>query len=196
MTTENHREARNWEGADFALQDWKVQEKGTTVILTRLHGAEQVRLWFSTKNDIGEDQDDGDDDDDNADNADNADDEDEDDNEENEEALIKCKVSFYKPGMGVLLILAGATENSFKVRSIAHDSCNTRKYTTELEWESPSVYFGKYKDLEASASSLDAYLQERGINEKLALSIMQYAGEKEKQEQTIWLRAVQNFIHN
>jgi len=206
--------AEKWEGVDSGIEGWKVQEKGTMVILTRLHGAERVRIWFSTEHDDPEDTDDedegdedeGDDDEDDDDEGDNDDDdadeqeedEDEDIDDEDEPTFVTCRISFYKPQMGALLVTALIEEDSFVVRSIAH-SYNTRvamERTAEVEWERQGLYYGKHDDLASSTQDFDDYLLDRGINKQLASYITRYAEEKGEEASTKWLRNIEAFIRN
>jgi len=196
------------------IRGWRVEEVGPAVLLSRVFGtSENVRIWFSVGK--GDDESDGefdtdedsDDDDSVADDGEDFGDNDsqgesdgdiQDDHfdtesDTEEDVPIECKISFSKPQMGVLLVVALATEDTLSIESISY-SRDARIEAGSTAGLDKDLFTGKPKELEDTREGFEKYLADRGIDDELGSLIVQYAREKETEERTEWISNIETFI--
>jgi len=156
----------------------------------------RVRVLFSTYiyDEEEEEVDEGDDGDD-SDSEDQDGDEYDDDNEDS----IECIVSFSKPQMGVMLIVAQATENAFSIKSVSY-SRDTNLATEHLggkNWMRRVPHSTQVWDLTPSLrQSLELYIEGHGLNSAFASLITQYATEKRNGGQEELIENIRLFMSN
>ncbi|EGO03975.1 hypothetical protein SERLA73DRAFT_175685 [Serpula lacrymans var. lacrymans S7.3] len=178
----------------FKEQDqWKIDdvEGNDEVTLTRKFGNESIRLMFSIA-DIQA-----------------ADEDPEYEQEDGDEASgedqpahsypIRTSFSITKEGAkGSINIDTMCQEGAFVVDNISYypDAKLGTELTAESDWKRRGLYIGpQFDTLDVSVQEeFEKYLQERGINESLAMFIPEYAEHKEQKEYVRWLSNVKTFI--
>ncbi|KAJ7598903.1 mitochondrial glycoprotein [Mycena floridula] len=177
-----------------AQSKWTIQETPFTdeVTLFRAFGGEKLKLVFSTADLQNEE--------------DMADEESEEGEEGSEEGgpspgsfPIRVTLTMTKNASPAALIADMAVqEGSFIIENISF--YNDKKTGTELSAEADYARRGQY--LGPQFESLDVglqeafehFLQERGVDESVALFIPEFAEYKEQQEYIRWLKGVKQFI--
>ncbi|KAJ8516846.1 hypothetical protein ONZ45_g5914 [Pleurotus djamor] len=175
---------------------WQLQDApgSDEVILTRQFGNENVRLIFSIADIMAEDEE-----------ADFNEGEEAtgEENQESEDPLhsypIRTSLSITKTnGRGSLNVDLMCQDGHFIVDSISfyRDSKVGTELTAEADWKRRGLYIGpQFDTLDVSVQEeFEKYLQERGVNEALALFIPEYAEHKEQLEYVEWLENVKNFV--
>jgi len=173
---------------------WKINDVvgGDEVVLTRTFGNENIRLVFSIA-DIQAQEDEP------------AYEEEEGSEETASEDQpihsygIRVGFSVTKSnGPGALIIETVCQEGSFMVDAISFfkDAKVGTEASAEAEWKRRSLYLGpQFDTLDVSVQEeFEKYLQERGINESLAIFIPEYAEYKEQREYVKWLESVKGFV--
>ncbi|KAM6503220.1 Mitochondrial glycoprotein [Amanita muscaria] len=101
-------------------------------------------------------------------------------------------------GAGALNVDMVAQDGHFMIDNISYypDGRLGTELTAEADWKRRGLYIGpQFDTLDATVQEeFEKYLQERGINESLALFIPEYAEYKEQQEYIRWLSNVKTFI--
>lgn len=181
-----------------AASVWQLRDKPghDEVILERTYGDEQLRVEFSVADlmDAPEEPD-----------FDELGGEEGKESENSEEEPypqaypIRVNVVITKPQVSAgLAIEAAVQEGAFVVEGASYfpESKLATDSTAETDWKRRTLYLGpQYDRLEISLQEkFDEYLQERGINEELALFIPEYAEFKEQKEYVNWLRNVKTFV--
>jgi len=170
---------------------WQVEDSNGSdeVALTRTFGNESIRLMFSIA-DLQQEQE-------------QEDFEQEESEEEAEPSPssfpIRCSISVTKSsGSGALTIDAMCQEGTFIVDNISfyNDSKLGTELTAEADWKRRGLYIGpQFDTLDIGVQEeFEKFLQERGVNENLALFIPEYSELKEQKEYTRWLDSVKKFI--
>ncbi|TFK38196.1 mitochondrial glyco protein [Crucibulum laeve] len=168
---------------------WSIEDVpgNDEVTLSRKFGNETIRLTFS----IADIQ------------AEEEDFENETENDDGEEALnvypIRASLSLTKTtGPGALNVDMICQEGHFIVENISfyNDAKLGTDLTAEADWKRRGLYIGPQFDTldVAVQEEFEKYLQERGVNETVALFIPEYAEWKEQQEYVKWLGKVKSFI--
>ncbi|KIY47856.1 mitochondrial glyco protein [Fistulina hepatica ATCC 64428] len=89
-------------------------------------------------------------------------------------------------------------DGHFVVDNVAFysDKAVGTELTAEADWKRRALYIGpQFDSLDISLQEeMEKYLQERGVNESLAVFIPEYAEYKEQQEYVQWLGNVKDFI--
>ncbi|CAL1699055.1 unnamed protein product [Somion occarium] len=165
-----------WQLEDIAGND--------EVTLTRKFGNENIRLMFSIADIQQESEFEG---------------EEETEEEASTSYPIRCSFSITKDSApGALTIDAICQDGSFIV-----DNCsyyNDKRVGTELtadaDWKRRGLYIGpQFDTLDITVQEeFEKFIQERGINESLALFVPEYAEHKEQKEYIEWLANVKKFI--
>ncbi|KAE9404667.1 mitochondrial glyco protein [Gymnopus androsaceus JB14] len=187
---------------DF-LREFKAQGKwqiedipyNDEVTLSRKFGNENMRLTFSIVDVRGE-HDEG------LDNE-SASEEGEEDAAQEEEVLttypIRASLSITKSNSpAALAIDMMCQEGQFVLENIAYyqDGNLVNHSTAEADWKRRGIYMGpQFDTLDVSLQDeFDKFLQERGVNESLALFIPEFAEFKEQAEYVKWLEGVKGFV--
>jgi len=168
---------------------WKIEDVPgqDEITLSRKFGNESIRLIFSIA-DIQED-------DSNFENPEES--------EGAEEGIqgypIRVSVAVTKAnGPGALNIDMVTQEGQFMIDNISFysDSKIGTDLTAEADWKRRGLYIGpQFDTLDAGVQEeFEKLLQERGINESLALFIPEYAEYKEQKEYVRWLSNVKEFV--
>jgi len=101
-------------------------------------------------------------------------------------------------GPGAISIDTVCQEGSFMVDAISFykDAKVGTELSAEADWKRRGLYIGpQFDTLDVSVQEeFEKYLQERGINESLALFIPEYAEYKEQKEYVQWLESVKSFV--
>jgi len=167
---------------------WQVEDSvgNDEVTLTRQFGNETVRLMFSIA-DLQQEPE-----------------QEEFEQEEDEEPAsqispIRCSISVTKSnGPGALTIDAMCQEGTFIVDNISFyaDGKIGTELTAEADWKRRGLYIGpQFDTLDVGVQEeFEKFLQERGVNESLALFIPEYAESKEQKEYIKWLDGVKSFV--
>ncbi|TCD65642.1 Mitochondrial acidic protein mam33 [Steccherinum ochraceum] len=169
----NFRAQGVWEIDDIAGND--------EVTIHRKFGNESIRLMFSIANIQEEFQGE------------------EEESEEQPSYPIRCSFSFTKAGAdGALTVDAMCQDGAFVVDNISFygDAKIGTELTAEADWKRRGLYIGpQFETLDVSVQEeFEKFLQERGINESLALFVPDYAEHKEQKEYVTWLGKVKSFI--
>lgn len=173
---------------------WQIEDVAGNdeVTLTRKFGNETIRLVFSIA-DIQSPQE----------NEFDEPEEEEGEGEESEPPVnsypIRCSFSITKStGTGALNIDAMCQEGTFIVDNLSYyaDAKTGTELTAEADWKRRGLYIGpQFDTLDVSVQeAFEQFLQERGINENLALFIPEYAEHKEQKEYVKWLENVKKFV--
>ncbi|KZT07041.1 mitochondrial glyco protein [Laetiporus sulphureus 93-53] len=172
---------------------WEIEDTAGNdeIALTRKFGNETIRLMFSIADIQNEHETEFE------------------ENEENEETAdeeepihsypIRCSFSVTKSTTeGALTIDAMCQEGAFIVDNISFytDAKLGTDLTAEADWKRRGLYIGPQFDTldVAVQEEFEKFLQERGINESLALFIPEYAEYKEQKEYVSWLKNVKTFV--
>ncbi|KAI0078643.1 mitochondrial glycoprotein [Panus rudis PR-1116 ss-1] len=167
---------------------WQLEDTpgNDEVTLTRKFGNENIRLMFSIADVQAEQENEFD------------------ENEEQEEPAnpsypIRCSFSITKDSApGALTIDAMAQDGAFIVDNISFysDSKVGTELTAEADWKRRGLYIGpQFDTLDITVQEeFEKFIQERGINENLAMFIPEYAEYKEQKEYVRWLGDVKKFI--
>jgi len=112
---------------------------------------------------------------------------------------LHCSFTITKPSVpGALSIDAVCQEGVFVLENVSfyNETKLATDLTAEADWKRRGLYIGpQFETLDLGLQEeLDKFLQERGINESLALFIPEYAQFKEQKEYVDWLGKVKNFI--
>jgi len=116
-------------------------------------------------------------------------------------APIRVAISITKStSPGALTIDAVCQEAAFVVENISffNDGKLANELTAEADWKRRGLYIGpEFDTLDIGVQEeFDKFLQERGINENLAMFIPEFAEYKEQKEYVQWLSSVKKFIEN
>jgi len=168
---------------------WKIGDTvgSDEVTLTRTFGNESIRVMFSIS-DLQQEQ------------EPEFEEEESENEEQNQPSYpIRCSISISKStGAGALTIDALCQEGAFIIDSISfyNDTKLGTELTAESDWKRRGLYIGpQFDTLDIGVQEdFEKFLQERGINENLALFIPEYAGSKEQTEYIKWLDNVKKFI--
>ncbi|KAI9508574.1 mitochondrial glycoprotein [Russula earlei] len=112
---------------------------------------------------------------------------------------LRCSLTITKPSVsGSLSIDAVCQEGQFVVENVSFysDSKLATDLTAEADWKRRGLYVGpQFETLDLGLQEeFEKFLQERGINESLALFVPEYAQHKEQKEYVDWLSNVKTFI--
>jgi len=112
---------------------------------------------------------------------------------------VRCSISITKDaGVGALTFDAMAQEGLFVIENIsfyANGKLGT-EMTAEADWKRRGLYIGpQFETLDVGVQEeFIRYLQERGINDDLALFIPELIEHKEQKEYVKWLGKVRGFV--
>ncbi|KAI5122105.1 hypothetical protein M0805_002227 [Coniferiporia weirii] len=114
---------------------------------------------------------------------------------------IRVAISVTKPGtQGALNVDAVCQDGAFLVENVSFypDAKTGTELTAEADWKRRGLYLGPtFENLDPGVQDeFEKFLDERGINESLALFIPDYAEYKEQTEYVRWLEGVKKFIEN
>jgi len=175
---------------------WNIEDAAGNdeVALTRKFGNEHIRLMFSIA-DIQAQEEEA---------AFETEEESENENPTSEDDPIQSygiRVSFSvtkSNGSGALSIDTVCQEGSFMVDAISFykDAKVGTELSADADWKRRGLYIGpQFDTLDVTVQEeFEKYLQERGINESLALFIPEYAEYKEQKEYVKWLESVKSFV--
>lgn len=110
----------------------------------------------------------------------------------------RTNIRIERPGKGALAIEAVAQDGDFLIEDILYypeaDLANPQ--TAEKDWQRRSLYTGPpFGNLDEDLQILlEKYLEERGINTRMALFIPDYIDHKEQKEYMRWLNNVKSFV--
>lgn len=113
---------------------------------------------------------------------------------------VRMSASITKPSGGALTIDCVSQNESIIIDNISYykDAKLATQLTADADWERRGLYIGPvfdHLDLDVQ-SEFQSYLAERGIDERLALFVPEYAVYKEQKEYVRWLNSVKSFIEN
>ncbi|KAJ3546346.1 hypothetical protein NMY22_g2083 [Coprinellus aureogranulatus] len=117
----------------------------------------------------------------------------------NSDYPIRVSVSITKANApGALNIDAVVQEGQFMTENVSFydDAKIGTELTAEADWKRRGMYIGpQFDTLDLGLQEeIDKFLQERGVNENVALFIPEYAEWKEQNEYVKWLGKVKNFV--
>lgn len=171
---------------------WQIEDVpgNDEVTLTRKFGNETIRLMFSIA-DIQAEQE--------------ADFEELEESEEASEDQpvhsypIRCSFAITKASApGALTIDAMCQDGTFITDNISFygDAQTGTELTAEADWKRRGLYIGpQFDTLDVSVQEeFEKFLQERGINDALAVFVPEYAEYKEQKEYVGWLQNVKKFV--
>jgi complement component 1 Q subcomponent-binding protein len=105
----------------------------------------------------------------------------------------RANIRIERPGKGALAIEATIQDGDVIIEDVAHfsDAKLADPKTAELSWSRQSLYTGPHfnqldEDLQIL---LEKYIEERGINTRMALFIPDYIDHKEQKEYIRWLNS-------
>ncbi|CAO1625061.1 unnamed protein product [Parajaminaea phylloscopi] len=177
-----------WSIRDFAGSD--------EIALEREFGNEKIRVLFSIGDiDAGMEEDGFDDDDAAGPNGSSANSE---GGEDDEPALpVRCAITITKPN-GALTIDAQSEHGQFRIENISFykDANLASELTAEADWKRRGLYIGpQFPTLDDSLQEqFQAFLEERGIDDDLALFVPMFAEYKEQKEYCNWLENVKSWV--
>jgi len=122
------------------------------------------------------------------------------DMEDDSEAAVPCKLNIVveKPGAGALNIVATAESGAIVVENMYYysDPALAHETTAEVSHKVQDVYPGPpFGSLDEDLQVLmERYLEERGINQSLAIFVPDYIDMKEQKEYLRWLENVKQFV--
>jgi complement component 1 Q subcomponent-binding protein len=170
---------------------WEVQtvEGSDEVTLTRKFGNESIRVMFSIsdlQNDIEPEE------------FEDAEVE-ESDADVPRSYPVRCSISITKDaGAGALTFDAMVQEGLFVIENVSFyaDAKLGTEMTAEADWKRRGLYIGpQFETLDVGVQEeIIRYLQERGINDDLALFIPELTEYKEQKEYVKWLGKVKGFV--
>ena len=111
---------------------------------------------------------------------------------------VRMSVSIAKPDNGAMTIDCVSQNESILIDNISFykDSKLATQLTADADWERRGLYIGPvfdHLDLDVQ-SEFQHYLAERGVDERLAMFVPEYAVYKEQKEYVKWLGSVKDFI--
>lgn len=181
---------------DFKKQGvWEIEDLpyNDEVTLSRKFGNENLRLTFSIVDVRAEAEEDFEGEEATS----------EEDEEHDQEALnvypIRASLSITKDGVpGALAVDMSCQEGQFMVDNVSfyRDGKLATELTAEADWKRRGLYMGPQFDTldVVLQEEFEKFLQERGVNESVALFIPEYAEWKEQQEYVKWLDGVKGFV--
>ncbi|KAF2470411.1 regulatory protein-like protein suaprga1 [Lindgomyces ingoldianus] len=110
----------------------------------------------------------------------------------------RTSIRIERPGKGALAIEAVAQDGDFVIEDILHfptaDLADPQ--TAEKEYQRRTLYTGPpFGNLDEDLQILlEKYLEERGVNTRMALFIPDYIDHKEQKEYVKWLNNLKNFV--
>lgn len=108
------------------------------------------------------------------------------------------QIRIERPGKGALSIEATAQDGDFLIEDLAHYSEAELAVprTAEANWKKQYLYSGPpFANLDEDLQVLlEKYLEERGINTRMALFIPDYIDHKEQREYIQWLNKLKKFV--
>lgn len=109
-----------------------------------------------------------------------------------------ASIRIERAGKGALAIEATAQDGDFIIEDLYYfpDAELADPQTAEKDWARRTLYTGPpFNNLDEDLQILlEKYLEERGINTRLALFIPDYIDHKEQKEYIRWLNNVKNFV--
>ncbi|CAN9084074.1 unnamed protein product [Alternaria sp. RS040] len=109
-----------------------------------------------------------------------------------------ASIRIERPGKGALAIEATAQDGDFLIEDLYYfpSADLADPATAEKDWSRRALYTGPpFNNLDEDLQILlEKYLEERGINTRLALFIPDYIDHKEQKEYIKWLNNVKNFV--
>ncbi|KAB2102485.1 hypothetical protein AG0111_0g9059 [Alternaria gaisen] len=109
-----------------------------------------------------------------------------------------ASIRIERPGKGALAIEATAQDGDFLIEDLYYfpSADLADPATAEKDWSRRALYTGPpFSNLDEDLQILlEKYLEERGINTRLALFIPDYIDHKEQKEYIKWLNNVKNFV--
>jgi complement component 1 Q subcomponent-binding protein, mitochondrial len=109
-----------------------------------------------------------------------------------------ASIKIERSGKGALVLEAAAEDGEFKIESVMFfpSSEMAEPKNAEQWWERRSLYTGpQFGTLDEDLQLLlERYLEERGINTRMALFIPDYIDYKEQKEYMRWLENVKSFV--
>ncbi|KAF2660649.1 mitochondrial glyco protein [Lophiostoma macrostomum CBS 122681] len=110
----------------------------------------------------------------------------------------RANILIERPGKGALAIEATAQDGDFLIDELFHFPSTklADPQTAEENWQRQTLYTGPpFSNLDEDLQILlEKYLEERGINTRMALFIPDYIDHKEQKEYIRWLNNVKNFV--
>lgn len=110
----------------------------------------------------------------------------------------RANIRIERPGKGALAIEASAQDGDFLIEELWHfsEAELADPQTAEQEWKRRSLYTGPpFSNLDEDLQILlEKYLEERGINTRMALFVPDYIDHKEQKEYIRWLKNVKTFV--
>ncbi|THH00108.1 hypothetical protein EW026_g2362 [Hermanssonia centrifuga] len=171
---------------------WKIQDTvgNDEVTLTRKFGNETIRLMFSIVDIQTEQETEFEDGEENA---------EADEDQPIHSYPIRCSLSITKgSNPGALSIDAMCQDGAFITDNISFypDAKIGTDLTAEADWKRRGLYIGpQFDTLDVTVQEeFEKFLQERGINDSLAMFIPEFAEYKEQKEYVGWLQNVKSFI--
>ncbi|KAK7462848.1 Mitochondrial acidic protein mam33 [Stygiomarasmius scandens] len=174
-----------WEIEDLPYHD--------EVTLSRKFGNENLRLMFSIVDIRAEE----------AEDFENEEAVAEENEEQEHDALdvypIRASLSITKDSVpGALTVDMSCQEGQFMMDNVSfyRDGKLATELTAEADWKRRGLYMGpQFETLDIGLQEeFEKFLQERGINESVALFIPEYAEWKEQAEYVKWLESVKGFV--
>ncbi|KAI8939707.1 hypothetical protein NX059_003461 [Plenodomus lindquistii] len=111
---------------------------------------------------------------------------------------VHASIRIERAGKGALSIEATAQDGDFLIEDLIYfpTADLADPATAEKEWQRRTLYTGPpFNNLDEDLQILlEKYLEERGINTRLALFIPDYIDHKEQKEYVRWLDNVKNFV--
>ncbi|CAG5149830.1 uncharacterized protein ALTATR162_LOCUS2461 [Alternaria atra] len=109
-----------------------------------------------------------------------------------------ASIRIERPGKGALAIEATAQDGDFLIEDLYYfpSADLADPATAEKDWSRRALYTGPpFNNLDEDLQILlEKYLEERGINTRLALFIPDYIDHKEQKEYIKWLNNIKNFV--
>ncbi|KAF2752257.1 mitochondrial glyco protein [Sporormia fimetaria CBS 119925] len=110
----------------------------------------------------------------------------------------RVNIRVERPGKGALSIEAVAQDGDFIIEDLAHFTTAelAEPQTAEQSWQRQSLYTGPpFGNLDEDLQILlEKYLEERGVNTRMALFVPDYIDHKEQKEYVRWLKNLKSFV--